>query len=268
MTKMPFDYLALPSDRATGKPRTTGLTMMIDMGLPPGFVADSLRVVAPYVDLVKIFVGSARLYDEAVLREKLEIYRDNGIKLFIGGQFVEYIVYTQGTAAVPRFMGEVRRLGIDAIEVSDNCVPLTDEQRRELIRMGVDEGLEVHGEVGSKSEKADPIDLVRQAEVCLGAGCDMVLFEAAELVSEGAVNKAAIEYIHSSIDAGKIMIELPGPWIRHVSLNDVFEMKKYVIGTFGRDANVGNVAPDQVVNLEALRCGIGIAGPGTLANGL
>lgn len=265
MTKMPFDYLTLPATRSTAKPRATGLTMMIDMGLPPAFLADHLRVTGPYVDLAKIFVGSARLYDEAVFREKAAIYADNGIKLFIGGQFVEYVVHAHGIPEVPRFMAEVRRLGVDAIEVSDNCVPLADDERRQLVRMGVDAGLEVHGEVGSKNEKADPADLVRQAKVCLDAGCDVVLFEAAELVAEGAVNEAAIECIRSTIEPEKIMIELPGPWIRHVTLNDVFEMKKYVIRTFGTDANIGNVTPDQVINLEALRCDIGIAGPGTLA---
>lgn len=265
MTNMPFGYLPLPPTRSTEKPRSTGLTMMIDMGLGPAFVADHLRVAGRYVDFAKIFVGSARLYDEAVFREKAEIYADHGVRLFIGGQFVEYVVYTHGADAVPRFMQEIKRLGVDAVEVSDNCVPLDDDQRRRLVRMGVDAGLEVHGEVGSKTEKADPADLIRQAEVCLEAGCDMVLFEAAELVIEGAANVAALNLVRSAIDAKKIMIELPGPWIRHVTLNDVFEMKKYAIGAFGADVNLGNVMPDQVINLEALRCGIGIAGPGTLA---
>ncbi|WP_340118114.1 phosphosulfolactate synthase [Pelagibius sp. 7325] len=265
MTRRPFDFLPLPAARSAEKPRRTGLTMMIDMGLPPALVADHLRVVGPFVDIAKIFVGSARLYEEAVFREKAAIYGEHGVDLFIGGQFAEYAFYHSGMAAMPRFFQEVARLGVKAVEVSDNCVPLSDEERRSLIRMGLDAGLEVHGEVGSKETKADINDLIRLATLCLQAGCDMVLFEAAELVEAGAVDKATLERIGDALAPEQVMIELPGPWIKDVTLNDVYEMMKYVVATFGPDANLGNVAWDQVMNLETLRCGIGIAGPGKTA---
>lgn len=263
MTKMPFDFLPLTPARSAGKPRSRGLTMMIDMGLAPGFAADHLRVAGPYVDVAKIFVGSARLYDEAVFREKAATYGEHGIGVFIGGQFLEYVVHAHGMEHAARFMDEAARLGVDAVEVSDNCVPLSDADRGRLIRAGLDAGLEVHGEVGSKDEQGDPDDLVRQAVACLEEGCDMVLVEAAELVGEEAGSEILIERLRSGVDADKMMIELPGPWIKGVTLNDVFEMKKRLIRTFGPEANIGNVMPDQVINLEALRCDIGIAGPGS-----
>jgi len=267
MSNLPFDFLPLPAARSTVKPRRTGQTMMIDMGLPPALVADHLRVVGPFVDVAKIFVGSARLYDEAVFREKAAIYAEHGVGLFIGGQFAEYAFFHTGLQAMPRFFAEVARLGVKAVEVSDNCVPLSDDERTALIRMGLDAGLEVHGEVGSKDAKVDLGDLIRQAELCLKAGCDMVLFEAAELVEAGAVDKAALARIAAALAPEHMMIELPGPWIKDVTLNDVYEMMKYVIATFGPDANLGNVAWDQVMNLETLRCGIGIAGPGSTPAG-
>ncbi|MGD1878210.1 MAG: phosphosulfolactate synthase [Kiloniellaceae bacterium] len=265
MTRQPFDFLPLPAARSTEKPRRTGQTMMIDMGLAPALVGDHLRVVGPYVDIAKIFVGSARLYDETVFREKAEIYAAHDVALFIGGQFAEYTFYHSGLPAMPRFFQEVARLGVQAVEVSDNCITLSDDERGTLIRMGIDAGLEVHGEVGSKDSKADLDDLIRQAGLCLEAGCDMVLFEAAELVQAGAVDKAALARIGAALAPERMMIELPGPWIKDVTLNDVYEMMKYVVATFGPDANLGNVAWDQVMNLETLRCGIGIAGPAMLA---
>ena len=33
MSKHPFDFVELPADRSTSKPRANGLTMMIDWGL-------------------------------------------------------------------------------------------------------------------------------------------------------------------------------------------------------------------------------------------
>lgn len=267
MTERPFAFLPLPPDRSTMKPRRTGQTMMIDMGLGPALLRDHLSAVGDFVDIAKIFVGSARLYDEKVFREKAAIYAEHGIGLFIGGQFAEYVFHTSGMQAMPQYFKEVVRLGVHAVEVSDNCIELSDAQRAELIRMGLAEGLEVHGEVGSKESRADVGELIAQARQCLEAGCDMVLFEAAELVEAGAVDRAAVARIGREIAPEQVMIELPGPWIKDVTLNDVYEMMKYVVSTFGPDANLGNVAWDQVMNLETLRCGLGIAGPGSRKGG-
>lgn len=259
--RRPFDFISLPSARSDVKPRRTGLTMMIDMGQPPASLRDYLRLSGHYIDVAKIFVGSARLYDEAVFREKSEIYGEHGIGMFIGGQFLEYVFHRHGWSAVPRFFAEAVRLGVAAVEVSDNCITLSDDDRRRLIQEAAGAGLEVHGEVGSKETKADPEELIAQARLSLEAGCDMVLFEAAELVSGGIAEEATLERIRSSFAPEQVMVELPGPWIKGVTLNDVFNMMVSVTRGFGADANIGNVTPDQVLNLEALRCEIGIVGP-------
>ena len=54
----------LPEERSTAKPRKTGITMMVDFSLPVGRLEDMLGLVGPYVDLIKIAVGTARLYRE------------------------------------------------------------------------------------------------------------------------------------------------------------------------------------------------------------
>src|SRR3546814_163147 len=114
MTK-PFDFLKLPAARSDAKPRRTGQTMMIDMGLAPAFLRDYLRVNGHYIDVAKIFVGSARLYDEAVFREKSEIYREHGIGMFLGGQFLEYVFHRYGWSAVPRYFSEAARSNVAAL---------------------------------------------------------------------------------------------------------------------------------------------------------
>src|SRR3546814_21054638 len=101
---------------------------LIDMGLAPAFLLDYLRVNGHYIDVAKTFVGSARLYDEAVFREKSEIYREHGIGMFLGGQFLEYVFHRYGWSAVPRYFAEAARLNVAAIEVSDNCIELSDEE--------------------------------------------------------------------------------------------------------------------------------------------
>ena len=55
-----------------------------------------------------------------------------------------------------------------AIEVSDNVVSFTDDERSAIIATAVDCGLEVHGEVGSKSEESSAAELIAQANGCFG----------------------------------------------------------------------------------------------------
>jgi hypothetical protein len=54
----------LPAGRSgkhRGKPRHSGLTMIVDAGMPLGQQADLLALAADYVDLAKIKTGTARL---------------------------------------------------------------------------------------------------------------------------------------------------------------------------------------------------------------
>ena len=64
MPKFPFEMVSLPETRSTVKPRQTGITMMVDFNLPVGRLEDLFGLVGPHVDLIKIAVGTARLYRE------------------------------------------------------------------------------------------------------------------------------------------------------------------------------------------------------------
>jgi len=251
----------LPTERSGTKPRSQGLTMMMDLGLSSGHARDLLGLIAPYLDFAKFVVGTARLYPEDYLLEKLAIYREFDVHPFIGGQFLEYVYATQGFAGVRPYCEEARRLGFEAIEVSDNCVPLTDDERTRLISTAIDCGLGVHGEVGSKDAGSNAATLIRQAEVCFAAGADLVLVEGAELIDGGTLNVPLLEELKSGLDVTKVMFELGGPWIPGTTLSDVHQLRNFLIGAFGPDVNIANLLPDQVWETEALRVGLGSVGP-------
>lgn len=257
----PFAFVELPRARSQAKPRATGLTMMVDFGLPYRYAADVVEMAGRYIDLAKVAVGTARLYDLPYLRRKLALYRKHRIRPFVGGQFHEYVFATYGAKALRGFLTEAKRVGFDVIEISDNCVPLTDAERFDQIRLALDCGLAVFGEVGSKDMKNDARALIRQAEVCFKAGAELVLVEAAELVEEGRPKMKLIEDIRRGLDMDKVLIELPGPWIKGVTLSSVEEMKKFLVGEFGPDVNIANVVPQDIVETEALRVGLGVVGP-------
>jgi phosphosulfolactate synthase len=257
----PFAFVELPATRSQHKPRRTGLTMVADFGLPYRYAEDIFDLAGRYIDLVKIAVGTARLYDSEVLRRKLDLFRARGARAFLGGQFQEYVYATYGKDALPRFLNEARRVGFETIEISDNCVPLSDAERRDQIRLALDCGLAVFGEVGSKDAKTDANVLAGQARTCFAAGCELVLIEAAELMHGGKPNRALIVELRNAIDFSKALIELPGPWISGVTLSAIEDMKKFLVREFGPDVNIANVMPNDIMETEALRVGLGVVGP-------
>lgn len=261
----PFAMVPLPASRSREKPRRAGLTMMMDWGLPLGQQRDWLGLLAPCVDLAKFVVGTARLYEEDYLLEKVELYKRHDIHPFIGGQFLEYVYATQGIAGARPFFEEAKRLGFDAIEVSDNVVPLEGDARSTLIRTAVDCGLEVHGEVGSKSDASDAATLIAQAEECFEAGAHVVLVEGAELLIDGEPNRSLLSDLRGGLDTSRVIFELIGPWIPGTHHCDVYDLKKFLITEFGPDVNIANVMPEHVWETEALRAGLSVTGPAQLA---
>lgn len=257
----PFAMVPLPAERSQAKPRRRGLTMIVDFGLPPGRVGDILELGARYLDLAKIATGTSRLYDEPALRNKLTLYAQNGVRPFLGGQFQEYVFATQGAAAIPAFLDEAVRLGFQAVEVSDNVVPLGAKERREQIRMAVDKGLSVFGEVGSKSDANSLDTLLAQAGDALEAGAELILVEGAELVENGTPNRELLEGLRENLDMDRVLFELPGPWVSGVSLSEIHDLKKLLVREFGPDVNIANVMPDDVIETESLRVGLGVVGP-------
>lgn len=261
MSLPPFAFVALPAGRSTSKPRQRGLTMMIDNGLPTGFHRDLLETAGDYIDLAKFKTGTSRLYRQDHLRRKLAQCAEHGVKPFIGGQFHEYVFAVYGASALGQFYREAQQVGFATIEVSDNVVPLTLQQRRDQIRAAVDSGLEVFGEVGAKDRRSTAAELIEQAGKSFEAGATLVLVEAAELVVDGQPNTAMLDDLTRQLDMARVMIELPGPWIPGVRSCDIEALKKLLVGTFGPDVNVANVSPDTVIDFEATRTGLGVAGP-------
>lgn len=234
---------------------------MIDDGLPLGYTGDLIALSGAYIDLAKIKTGTARLYARRALTAKLNLYKRARIRPFLGGQFHEYVFATAGERALPKFYAEALALGFEAIEISDNVVPLTSRQRRKQIENAVVAGLMVFGEVGSKETKSQPKLLISQAEECFDAGAALVLVEAAELVDNGQLRRRTLELLARSLDLARVMIELPGPWISGVRSCDVEDLKKALIVTFGPDVNLANVACTAIIDTEAARVGLGTAGP-------
>lgn len=237
------------------KPRKNGLTMVIDWGLGPHAQQDLLAVGADYVDLAKVAVGVSRLLDSTLLADKIERYREGGVEPFPGGQYLEY---AEVHGLCDRYLPSVCAAGYRWVEVSDNLAPVGLEWKKEIIARAVGEyGLEVLGEVGQKEGLTSAVPMVEDAVACLEAGARIILLEAAELVSGDRDTAREVEQVVREIGIERVMFELPGPWIEGVALHDVHRMRRELLKRYGTEVNMGNVSPEEVVIVEALRRGLG-----------
>lgn len=261
MMPAPFGFVPLSPERSRTKPRTTGRTMVIDDGVPLGMQRDLLEAGGRFVDIAKIKTGSARLYEEELLIAKIALYREHGVEVFPGGQFLEYVLHVMGEGAAGQYFAEARRLGFGAIEVSDNVVALPGDLRGRLIAEAVDAGLKVFGEIGSKETESEAQTLIGQGRQSLDAGADLLLIEAAELVAGGALRRGLFNALRAAFEPEQLMFELPGPWIDGVCHHQIESLSKLLVRELGPDVNIGNLAPDRIIDFEGTRSGLGVAGP-------
>ena len=115
--------------------------------------------------------------------------------------------------------------------------------------------------MGSKSESSDPAELIAQAELCFDAGADVVLVEAAELLQNGEPDTQLIDALRQGLDMSRVIFELGGPWLKGVTQTDNYQLKVFLINTFGPDINLANIMPDAIWETEAARVGLSVAGP-------
>src|SRR3954471_13235080 len=79
------DLIPLP-ERST-KPRTVGITHVVDPGLTRVEAAGLMELAAPHVDVVRLGWGSALI--TGGLDAKLAAYRDNDVAPMLGGTLTE-----------------------------------------------------------------------------------------------------------------------------------------------------------------------------------
>ena len=249
-----FEEIDIPG--RSPKPRESGLTILIDWGMGPAAQDDCLQTVAPYVDMAKIAVGVTRLLPKEILRSKMESYREHGVEVFPGGQFLEYATY-HGRSE--EYFQAARDANYRWIEVSDNVIDITWREKVELIRTARERyGLNVLGEAGSKVEGTPTSQIIDDIKRCLDAGSWKVLVEAAELFGR-ELNEDLIEQITAAVPLDKLVFEVPGPWNPDVRRCDQYAARSWLIHRFGPDVNLANVAAEDMMELETMRRGIGVA---------
>lgn len=242
---MNFNLTQIP-ERSV-KQRAHGLTMVMDKGLSTAEAANFLSVAHPHVDIIKLGFGTSFVTPN--LEEKLEVYRSFNIPIYFGGTLFEaFLIRNQ----FQEYIDVCKRFGISYMEVSDGSITIPHAEK-----CGYIEKLTKHGtvlsEVGSKDAAhiIPPYKWIELMKAELGAGASYVIAEARESGNvgiyrgSGEVREGLVQEILTQIPEEKIIWEAPQK-----------AQQLYFIELIGCNVNLGNIAPTEVLPLEAMRIGL------------
>jgi phosphosulfolactate synthase len=188
-----------------------------------------------------------------VLRDKVAALRARDVLVYPGGTLTEYAILN---GVWRPYLRRARELGFNGIEVSDGSISLEPVARREVIGAALGRGVTVGAEVGKKDPSEQPAieELAEQALADFDSGAAWVTVEARESGlgigvhgPDGKVRPQAVDVIAQALDSRleRLIWEAP-----------LKQQQRDFILRFGPNVGLGNIAPRDVLGLEALRAGL------------
>ena len=231
----------------TAKPRAHGLTMVMDKGLSYGETENFLSVASPYVDIVKLGFGTSMVTPN--LKEKLALYAKNDIPVYFGGTLFEAFLIRN---KFNEYLDMIKGYGLSYVEVSDGSITIPHSEKCGYIEK-LAKHVTVFSEVGSKDAAhiIPPYKWIELMKAELEAGSQYVIAEAREAGnvgiyrSSGEVREGLVQEILTQIPKERIIWEAPQK-----------AQQVYFLELCGCNVNLGNIAPNEIIPLEATRVGL------------
>lgn len=232
------------------KPRTKGLTILIDNGLPIDYFKDTIQSGASYIDFVKFGWGTSLI--TSTLQEKILCLRDNNVEFFFGGTLFEKFVSQRKVDEYHRYC---QAFGCRYVEISNGTLPMTNKQKAAFVSEFSNEFI-VFSEVGSKdtvkSMTEQPGQWIEYILEDLEAGAFKAITEAREsgtsgmCKGNGEIRTDMVDVIfHSGINLDNLIFEAPNK-----------KLQTFFIQKFGSNVNLANISFYDPIALETLRLGL------------
>jgi phosphosulfolactate synthase len=242
---MNFSLTQIPE--RTKQPRQNGLTMVMDKGLSLRDAESFISVGAPHTDIVKLGFGTSFVTPN--LRAKIELYQAHNIPVYFGGTLFEaFVIRNQ----FDDYIAMCKDYKIDVIEVSDGSIEIPHTEKCGYIEK-ISKFAKVFSEVGSKDAAhiIPPYKWIELMSAELSAGASYVIAEAREAGNvgiyrgSGEVREGLVQEILTKIPSEKILWEAPQK-----------AQQLYFLELIGCNVNLGNIAPSEIIPLEAMRIGL------------
>ncbi len=221
--------------------------MVMDKGLSNQEVKNFLSVAEPYVDIVKLGFGTSMV--TPMLREKLAIYAEHNMPVYLGGTLFEAFLIRN---CFDDYVSMMKDYNLKYVEVSDGSISIPHAEKCGYIEK-LAKHFTVLSEVGSKDAAhiIPPYIWIELMRSELEAGSTYVIAEAREAGnvgiyrSSGEVREGLVQEILTQIPEEKIIWEAPQK-----------AQQVYFMELCGANVNLGNIAPNEVIPLEATRLGL------------
>jgi len=242
---MNFNLSQMPARNL--KPRTFGITMVMDKGLSINEVHNFMSIAHPHVDIVKFGFGTSFVTPN--LREKIEAYQSYDVPVYFGGTLFEaFLVRNQ----FDDYIAICKDYNINYMEVSDGSIDIPHAEKCGYIEKLTKYGT-ILSEVGSKDAAhiIPPYKWIELMRAELEAGSSYVIAEARESGNvgiyrgTGEVREGLVQEILTQIPGERILWEAPQK-----------DQQLYFLELLGCNVNLGNIAPTEVIPLEAMRIGL------------
>ncbi len=229
------------------KPRVSGITMMMDKGISLREAENFISASGHLTDLIKLGFGTSFISPN--LQEKIKLYQDAKIKVYLGGTLFEAFIVRNMFDDYRKLLDKLK---LDTAEVSDGSLEMPHDKKCEYIQT-LSKQVTVLSEVGSKEEGIiiHPAKWIKMMTKELEAGSWKVIAEARESGNvgiyhrDGKAHTLLIDKILARVPAEKIMWESPQK-----------PQQVWFIKLLGANVNLGNIAPNDVISLETLRLGL------------
>lgn len=240
--------LSLPEREA--KPRLSGITALIDTGIPISQFKDTIKSFSDYIDWVKFGWGTSIVTPH--LEEKISCLREHRVDFYFGGTLFEKYLHQNKLDAFHELC-QVHQ--VSYVEISNGTVPISNREKSRYIRE-FGKSFTVISEVGHKDEaRSGDQSSSEWTEAILedlDAGAYKVITEAREsgtsgiCSTDGELRVEIIDEIRSSgICLDQLVFEAPNK-----------KLQTYFIQLAGTGVNLGNIPFRDVLSLETLRIGL------------
>jgi phosphosulfolactate synthase len=229
------------------KPRNYGLTMVMDKGLSIREAEDFMSVGKEYTDYVKLGFGTSILTPG--FDKKIKIYKKNNTIPYFGGTLFEAFIVRN---MFKEYIDLLDKYEVGFAEISDGSFDMEHSRKLDYINK-LSQKVTVISEVGSKKKDViySPDEWVSMMKSEMNAGSIKVIAEARETGTigiyddNGCVNQLLIDTIIENVKLENVLWEAPQ---KH--------QQAWFIKHFGANVNLGNIAPNEIIPLESLRCGL------------
>jgi phosphosulfolactate synthase len=237
-----IDTLILPE--RNNKPRKSGITEIMDVGTPLTVLQSYLEDFHPYIDFIKLGVGSA--YITPNLIEKIQLIQQYQVEVWLGGTLFEKFYSQNQLTAYIDFMHQHQ---ITWVEVSNGTYDIKHDKILRSIETLKNE-FHVIAELGSKdpSKTMQASQWIEEINHLLALDCDYIILEGREsgnagiYQSTGELCQDLIPEITAHIDQQRLIFEAPKT-----------NSQNYFINTFGANVNLGNIKLQDILFLESQR---------------